>query len=325
MRSPRAQILEWAEQGAWAADRVDKALEVSGVTPDGAAWRRFVSALLLWLGALLVAAGVIFFFAYNWEALGRFAQLGLAEGLLVAAVIAAWAAGPDRTVGKVALFLAASLTGALLALVGQTYQTGADPFELFFYWALLIVPWAAVSRLPALWLLLVTLLNLAVGLYFQAFPGFLATVFGAGSAAWFLTFLNVAALALWELAALRGIPWMQDRWPARLLAALAGCAVTTLGLWAIFDVDDVGALAFVAYAGWHVATYAWYRRRVRDLFVLAGNVLSVIVFVAAALGNTMLRHADAGGFLLIAVVVIAMSAAGAWWLRRIAAEDGGTM
>jgi len=29
------------------------------------------------------------------------------------------------------------LVGVLLALVGQTYQTGADTWQLFFYWAIL--------------------------------------------------------------------------------------------------------------------------------------------------------------------------------------------
>ena len=43
-------------------------------------------------------------------------------------------------------------TGALLALVGQTYQTGADTYELFALWAFAITAWVAVARLPALWL-----------------------------------------------------------------------------------------------------------------------------------------------------------------------------
>jgi hypothetical protein len=47
----------------------------------------------------------------------------------------------------------------------------------------------------------------------------------------------------------------------------------------------------------------------------------VIVFVASLLGHELLRHADAGAFLLIGVVVIALSAAGAWWLKGVAAEE----
>ncbi len=133
--------------------------------------------------------------------------------------------------------------------------------------------------------------------------------------------LDAAILIAWEFAVSRGYPWMQDRWPARLIAAASGVAVTVLGLWAIFESSDVGPLAFVAYGAWLVGAYFYYRHQTRDLFVLAGGVLSIIVFVASFLGHEMLRHADAGAFLLIGIVVIALSAAGAWWLKGVAAEE----
>ena len=316
----RSQILEWAEQGALSPDDVAAALALAGATPDASQWRRFVSALLLWLGALLFAAGVIFFFAYNWHALGRFAKFGLVEGLLAASVIAAWIAGPDKPAGKASLLLASLLTGALLALIGQTYQTGADTFELFAWWAGLILPWTIVARTPALWIVLFALLNLAVTFYFQAFRGFFGVFGSDASLVWALAVLDTLALIAWELAAGRGYSWMQDRWPARLIAVASGTAVTVLGLWGIFESSDVGALAIPAYFAWLTAAYYYYRHHARDLFVLAGGVLSLIVFVASLLTHLLLRRADAGSLLLIGVVVIAMSAAGAWWLKRIATE-----
>jgi uncharacterized membrane protein len=71
---------------------------------------------------------------------------------------------------------------------------------------------------------------------------------------------------------------------------------------------------------WLCAAYFYYRHRERDLFVLAGGVLSVIVLVTCWMGKALLDRAEAAGFLLIGLVVIAMSAAGAWWLRQVAAE-----
>lgn len=322
LSSARNQILEWAEQGAISPQNVRAALAVSGATPDAAAWRRFVSALLLWLGALLFAAGVIFFFAYNWDAMGRFAKFGIIEGLLAASVVAAWLAGPDKIAGKASLFLASMLTGALLAFVGQTYQTGADTFELFAWWALLILPWTAVSRMPALWLLVIALINLAVAFYFVAFRVLFFLIPNDASMVWALVALDAAILIAWEFAASRGYPWMEDRWPARVIAAASGVAVTVLALWAIFESSDVGPVAFVAYGAWLAGAYFYYRHKTRDLFVLAGGVLSVIVFVASSLGHQMLRHSDAAGaFLFIGIVVIALSAAGAWWLKGIVAEE----
>ena len=86
MKSRRSHVIDWADSGAIRPENLARAMAVAGVTPDAARWQRFVSALLLWLGALLFAAGVIFFFAYNWDALGRFSQFGVVEVLLAAAV-----------------------------------------------------------------------------------------------------------------------------------------------------------------------------------------------------------------------------------------------
>ena len=299
------------------ADKIAAALALSDATPDASQWRRFVSALLLWLGVLLIAAGVIFFFAYNWQALGRFAKFGLVESLLAVSIVAAWLAGPDKAAGKALLLLASLLTGALLALIGQTYQTGADTFELFAWWAVLILPWTVVARTPALWMLWVALLNLAVTFYFQAFLGFFPEI----SVVWSLFTLNTIALIVWEAAARRGYDWMQERWPARLLAIASGTVVTILAVWGVVDSREAGSLPMPLYFAWLAGAYFYYRRHSRDLFVLAGGVLSVIVFVATVLSNNMLRHGDAGSFLIIGVVVIAMSAAGAWWLKGIASEE----
>ena len=53
-------------------------------------------------------------------------------------------------------------TGAVLALVGQTYQTGADVWELFAAWAALMLPFAWLSRSTASWVLWLGVANLAL-------------------------------------------------------------------------------------------------------------------------------------------------------------------
>ena len=65
-----------------------------------------------------------------------------------------------------------------------------------------------------------------------------------------------------------------------------------------------------------------YRKRIPDLFVLAGGCLSVIVVVTAFLARQLLdtRGDTAASFLLIALVVIAMAAASGWWLKQVAGE-----
>ena len=47
---------------------------------------------------------------------------------------------------KGCLTIAVLSVGALMALFGQTYQTGADPWQLFFNWAVVIIPFVLISR-----------------------------------------------------------------------------------------------------------------------------------------------------------------------------------
>lgn len=313
--NPRQTVLDWAEQGRIAPANLRRALESAGALPTPGGWRSFLDHLLLWLGTVLVAVGVIFFFAYNWQDLGRFAKLGLVEALVLAALAFVWRLGVDRPAGKAALLAASLLVGTLLALVGQIYQTGADPFELFAAWALAILPWVVLGRFAALWVLWLALVNLAVTLYYGAFGGFFGLVFSPPTLLWALLALDAAALAAWELAAAR-VSWLRGRWAPRLLATAVGGLATALTLWDIFE--SWTSFAPAAWIAWIAVTYAVYRRRRPDLYILAGAVLSVIVIVATFLAD--LLEMDVFEPLLIALLVIGLSAAGGWWLRRVLAE-----
>jgi uncharacterized membrane protein len=317
----RDEILEWAATGHLKPGDAPRAFEIGGLTPQLSDWRNFLQTLLLWTGVILVASGVIFFFAYNWQSLHRFGKFALAETVFAAAVIAAWQFGIEKPAGKAALLGAALLTGALLALLGQTYQTGADTFELFASWAALILPWAIAARFAALWLMWIGLLNLSVSMYFQARAwGMLGLLFGVAGILWALFGINVIAMAAWELGLARGIPWL-DRWGVRVLATLTGGFATTIGILSIVGSPEIGKWAILAYIAWILAMYFYYRLRVFDVFMLAGAVLSAIVVIAAFLGKHLLLRGGAGGFLLIGLVVIGISGAGAWWIRRMLQEQ----
>lgn len=316
----RNEILTWATDGRLAVEKLPQALHLAGALPGPKEWRRFLDALALWLGAVCLAAAVIFFFAYNWQELGRFTRFGIVELLLAAAILAAWRLGLERTAGKAALLVATLLVGALLALVGQTYQTGADPWELFATWALCVLPWVAVARFAPLWLLLLTLVNLAVGLYYHAFAGLFGLLFGTETLWWTLAGVNTAALAAWELAAGRGVPWLAARWAPRIVATASLGYATLLMVWSIVDNESGVVAALAGYAVLLACAYAVYRHRIRDLYVLALGVLSLVIVVAVFLGDSLLKHGDAGAFLLIGLIVLGLSAAGGWWLRGVARE-----
>jgi len=54
---------------------------------DKKQWKQFLSIFLLAAGVGFTVAGIIFFFAYNWEDLPKFAKLGIVQTLLVASVL----------------------------------------------------------------------------------------------------------------------------------------------------------------------------------------------------------------------------------------------
>lgn len=321
MTVSRDEIVGWVERGRMRPEALEAALRAAEILPARAAWRQFFERLTLWLGVLLCAAAVIFFLAYNWAAMGRFAKFALVQSLLAVCLAGAWRFGARGAAGKAALLGAALMVGALLALVGQTYQTGADTFELFGMWALAIFAWVALAESAALWLLWVALLNLAVALYFSARGGLWGVLFSAQSCLMLLTGLDALALACWEAAAGARIAWMPGgRWPQRVLAVAAAGAASVVAVWGVFD-GRQQAMGVMTFALWLGATIWFYRLRRFDLFMLALAVLSAIAVSTVHLADILMRG-DRGAWtwLVIGLIVIGMSAAGSQWLKSVARE-----
>lgn len=325
MSDLRNDMMDWLAQGRLSSGALPAALRLAGITPSAHDWRRFFDRLCLWLGTLFLAAAVVFFFAYNWQEMGRYAKFALVEVLIVGAALLAWRLDLAHVAGKAALLFLTMLIGALLALVGQTYQTGADTYELFGMWTLAVLPLVAVGRFGALWLVWLGLLNLTLVLYFRTFGGAVGwddLWFGRQKLQWVLFLLDTAALCCWELCARHGIAFMRERWSARILAVASGSVVCALAIDVIFENADT-ANGILAYLAWLTAVYAYYRHGKRDVFMLAGGTLSAIIVATASLTKTLdpLGGSGTGGaFLLIGLLVIGMSGAAGMWLKSIVVE-----
>ncbi len=141
------------------------------VYPSKRTWLMFFDKALLIIGAVALVLSLVFFIAYNWQNIGKMGKFALVEGALVI-TIALYVALSFRKlrqrfqlIRQLLLLIASIVTGSLLALFGQVYQTGADTWQLFFGWALLITPWVMIARFPALWLLWLGLINACLLLY----------------------------------------------------------------------------------------------------------------------------------------------------------------
>lgn len=310
------------EQGCIPPDKIDAALSTTNVFPERKEWLQFVSHLLAWIGGLAVAFAAMFFIAYNWDDLGRFTKFGMVEVLLILAILAYWKLDKEKITAKIALLMATIFLGVLLALYGQTYQTGADPWQLFFNWALLMLPWAIIGRFSAIWLLWVTLINLSIVLYFTAFRSVAFLTIGSElGTLWGLFAFNTTALAIWELLSHKWA-WLAERWAVRLLALGSGVAATWLAVYNIFDYRSMTELSLLTWAVWLAAFYYIYRYIRPDLFMLAGISLSAIIVAICFMAKNILEFGrfEAGSFLLIAIMIIGMGTGAAVWLRNIHRE-----
>ncbi len=156
-----------AGNGSLNANTLHRARELLGITPNAGQWHTFLQRLAVVGGAAVASSALICFIAYNWNALGRWFRFGLIEGLMVIAVVVALMAGRRTSIAHAAALIAFFALGGLLAFTGQTYQTGADTWQLFAGWAALGLLWVFAARWWGLWL--VWLLVVEMGLNIWAF------------------------------------------------------------------------------------------------------------------------------------------------------------
>ncbi|MBU2704511.1 DUF2157 domain-containing protein [Zooshikella marina] len=142
------QLHHLFQQGALPRQAYYQALDM--IRPDDY-WLRWAERHLMLIGSILLLAGIMFFFAYNWQELHRFGKLGLLEVGVTLTALLSLVSRFSLAARQVLLTSAVVLTGILFAVFGQIYQTGADAYTLFLSWAVVTLPWVALARLPAPW------------------------------------------------------------------------------------------------------------------------------------------------------------------------------
>jgi uncharacterized membrane protein len=213
LKSPRQQqaLADWCAQGR--LDAADLSTAWAPTLPDRMDWRRWLDRALLILGTALLCAGVIVFFAFNWAALHKFTKFGLLAALLTLLAGFASLRPTDDMAGRAALGGAQIMSGVLMAVIGQTYQTGADAWQLFALWTLLALPWALAARAAPHWWIVLVVGNVALLRYGSVrlgVGGMFELLFSADHARETMLFLLGAAvvqLALWYVLAARAGSW----------------------------------------------------------------------------------------------------------------------
>jgi len=284
-------------------------------------WRLWASRLLLVLGASLVLTGIVFFFAANWESLPDLAKLAGIEVGLVLCLAGAWFYGIERLSGKVLLLGAGVLVGVFLAVFGQVYQTGADAWDNFAKWSVLIFGWVLLARFVPLWGLWLVVTNLAILLFFVQ-GGFLR---GADGINQFLihALFNGVVLAVRELASARGVSWLQGPWTRQPLVLAVLFALLVPVLASIVDFKKEYLFSFIIGLAGGAFVYWRYQFRVRDMWCFSAAclfwALIIEAFVVRAVVDGVLRDTEAMApvLLFLALFTIGLFAGACWHVMNV--------
>lgn len=257
------------------------------------------------LGAGFTVCGIFFFFAYNWADMHRFVKLGIIEALIAGLVIFISVTSLEKLTGKITLTVAGVLIGALLAVFGQIYQTGADSYTLFMYWTLLMAGWVFASRFTPMWFIWILLINISVALYWDQMVGH-----GNESQLMFFGFLiNGSFVLLWEFFSPK-TGWLTSRWTPRILSAAvfyittAAAVLFVIGEW---DKDIYIAVLSILFVFINAAALYVYSQKNLDMFMLTISAISLMVVFDAWFAN-LIENADDFVPLILGVIIIAQTA-----------------
>jgi uncharacterized membrane protein len=316
-----------------------RALQLANLVPEKADWLRYINHFLIAVGALLILAGVTAFFAWNWADLSYMLKFALIQFGIVVMVLLAWRLGIDSVGGRASLLSSAILVGVLLAVFGQVYQTGADPFSLFLGWAVLILPWVLIGRQAGLWILLQMLLNLALIMYWTQVIDppdgwwqlsqllgplvWLSSTLMNSTLASLVFALNVFALIAWEYTTNRDVGWVQGRTYPRVMGFIAFSTVLIPTVIIIIGASltesgNIGVISPVLYVAASTAAFFYYQFHRPDLLMLTMCAFGAILVFSTLFVRYLVG--DAGGLLLLAILLVGQVAGAAYWLRSVSAK-----
>lgn len=298
----------------------------AGMDAQPAAANRLAVPALTLLAAVMAGFGVILWIAANWGLWERPVHFALLGALLLASSVGSWALARFRAASLALGVLAGASVGGLLAYFGQTYQTGADPWQLFALWAGLTLPLCLGLRHRALWMPWSLIANTAISLWAWAQMDRWASNYEAPQ---LLSMLAAFAASLLVSVAL---------YPAwRRVTGSSALSHRVAMLWTVLLIGSLSVAQFLTLMGHAVALLpglllfgamvAWYgTRRHFDVLILSAASLGVLVLLFVFLTERLLRLAGyADPFLIMLLGIFAMlglAGAVAWIMRRYRAVTG---
>lgn len=308
------------------ADGSERLQRLAGLQQPPSQLARWLPRGVAVLAAGLVGMGVIVWIAANWDTLGRTGRFALLQTLVGAMCVGAFARPALRVPLGLLAFLA---TGGLFAYFGQTYQTGADPWQLFALWAALTLPLCWSVRSDALWAPWALVVMTAISLWVHAHTGHRWRVqpedLQAHLIGWAAALVTVGVLSqpVWQRLG-SGV------WAHRTALTLAVIMITSTALGGLFH-KDVAPHYVLALGLFALSAALMALPKIFDVFGLCAVALGLNTLLIVGLGRWLFvnqQHSDFIGPLLllglVAAGLLAATVSGVLWLTRRQAAAGGT-
>ena len=162
----REDIYIISRNSNWSTKNVDATLK-QDVYNDASAWKKFLRLFLLILAIGFVTSGILFFFSYNWYGMNKFLKIGLIELIIIVTTGIALFAKVSLLIKNILLTALSVLVGALFAVYGQIYQSGATVYDFFLAWTVFVTIWVVITNYAALWAFFLYLVNATFTFYVQ--------------------------------------------------------------------------------------------------------------------------------------------------------------
>ncbi len=255
-------------------ERIAKTLK-ENVYNNREAWQKFLRLFFISLGVGFTVSGIVFFFAYNWADLHKFAKIGLTEGVLIATTILVLLPKLNGNIRNIILTGASVLVGVLFAVFGQIYQTGANAYDFFLAWTVFVTLWVLISNFEPLCLLYLVLINTTFILYSQQVAKDWSEVYVFT----ILFVINVAVLISATLFARKKI----SNWFLNTIA-LASVSYATIGvITGIFDKYQAAFPVLILTTAIAFALGIWHGLKTKSGFYLSVIPFSLVIIVSALL------------------------------------------
>ncbi len=272
----------------------------------------FFDYFFMVLGAIFLASGVMFFIAYNWQVLGKFFKFFLVEAGIVGSFLLSYRLD-EKSIGfKSSILVGSFLIGVLMALFGQVYQSGAESYELFLYWAVIVLPIAILSRFSWIWVFEVVLLNFAfytMDWYYIGLHRFEVET---------MSIINGIIFVVWSILSDK-VEFLNQKYATRVIATLAifwmGFAMQEL-IFSRYSADGWIAIFSILLA---IFTFYRYRYKELNIYILSILVLCLNLIVASAI----LRFSGSfsGSIITGAIVMIPVGFFSIAWLKNLGEQD----